>query len=286
LYSVVTQLQAFSTVPDIILLTPGVTSQMGFAANWGTDLADESRENIGVYWRGFCQRNNIGYIDIGRHVRMLRDGLDIVAEDPRTITTPDLAGALTLPITLPTCRDFAVNWNMPFANAALIATGSSLRIKIGDTCNPGFPTYFDIGRTVGGNFAVTLNQLGVGIVFGPIDTGVAVPVSGTIWFEFLIRDTSVRLAAANADPVWVGVMPSIWEGEIERMRGPFTPTISFSNFGTTTITVTQVDLSVEQQVMPNMTDADLFGSVLPTVHPSTSGQVQLYRQALEQERFA
>ena len=118
LYSVVTQLQAFATAPDIILLTPGVTSLMGFAAGWGNDIAEESRETIGSYWRGFCQRNNIGYIDIGRHVRMLRDGIDVIAENPQTVTPAGLSGNLSLPISLPTCRDFAINWNMTITGPA------------------------------------------------------------------------------------------------------------------------------------------------------------------------
>lgn len=285
IYSVITQLRALSTAPDIILFTPGTTSQMGGSSWWG-DSQQESRENIGAYWRGFAHRNGLGYIDIGRHVRMLRDGIDVIPEDVPSNTTVGLISSMTLPVAFPMCRDFAINWNMNFSNAQWIATTTSLNIKIGESIPLGFPTLFQIGRTAGGNFAVSLSQGGVsGVVFGPIDTGVAVPTSGTIFFEFVIRDSSVRLAANSSNFGAVGLMPSIWEGEVERLRSPFTPVMYYSNNVATTIATTQVCTSIERPVMPNMVDGDLFGLSAPSVHPSTDGQIQLYRQALENERF-
>jgi hypothetical protein len=283
LYSAIAQIKAFSTTPDIILLTPGVGSLQN--ASWYG--AGGQKEGIGAFWRGYCLRNGLGFIDVGRHARLLRDGVDVLNNDIPQVALTNFTSSRNLPITLPPCRDYMFQFNMVASTVTSnITTGNQLNFTIGDTQSPGYPTRFQVGATAGGNFAVSLFQLGYGTVFGPVDTGVAIPTSGTVYFEFSVRDNYVRFAAANTNYGAGGIMPSAWEGHVERVGGLFNPAIFLQNYVSTNLFPTQLCVSAEQTVLPALTDQDLFGpQPSGTIHPTSTGQTQMYRAALESERF-
>jgi hypothetical protein len=281
LYSVITQLLAFTTVPDIILLTPGESTLMQ-SSTWGDGR--EGREGVGAYLRGYALRNGLGYIDVGRQARMLFNGQDVLNGDIAATTITGFSSSMSLPVTLPTCRDYSIQFNMTGANAAAqLTTSNTLNFVIGNSQPPGFPTMFEVGATAGGNFAISLFQSGNGVIFGPTDTGTLIPTSGTCYFEFSIKDTYVRFAANSSNFGAGGLMPSLYEGHLERLREPFVPTLYLGNYANTAITPTELCISTERLVMPSLTDAEMFGA--GTVHPTTNGQVQMYRAALDSERF-
>lgn len=108
--------------------------------------------------------------------------------------------------------------------------------------------------------------------------------SGTVYFEFSVRDNFVRFAANSSNYGAGGLMPTLWQGIVERLRQPFIPVIYLGNFVSQSITPTKLSLGNDLPIMPTCTDVEFY-SAAPNLHPTTRAQTLVYRSVLDGERF-
>lgn len=285
-YDVISQLQSALPSCNVILCTPFLPSLQN--PTWNTAFAQDNREAFAAFIRGVAVRLHLGLFDTGRMAGMLRDGVDPLREKLKVISTNF---AMQTPYTsVTTTRDWYAKFQLSAAQVAFITTGRTLNFSIG-----AFTGHcLAVGRTAGGNFKVSI--LIPGASPGPInaiDTGVAIPASGTVYFEFLVKKNYVEFNYATVSPT-AGLLTNVWKGYTERLCSLFAPDVRYSDTTSTAIFTNYLAVSEGKPIMPTMTDVELYGDYLSAnsvyggsgdVHPA-SDVVHLYSAILDNESVA
>jgi hypothetical protein len=295
-YSVMGKVAAFTKVPDRIFSTSEAPS---FTTGGLTGVAmREARHQQASMLRGYCLRNNFGFIDKNRWASILRDGIDPLRSVFVQPTAQINFNSGGLPWTTPyTTHDMSIIFQLAGVPASQLRSGSAgaFKIGIGSLSDNTFEIWKDAGT---GNFFINSRLTGTLLPYSAINTGVACPASGTMYFEFIVKGQWVQLGFSTTTQI-AGNFTPIWSGYTERAGGLFTPFFSQAGSGGQVFFINSFCTSTPSPHTPLTSDTEMFG-VVPggqggsvtnfggngTNHLSTQGLSWVTATLLDRESFA
>jgi hypothetical protein len=225
------------------------------------------RDQQAALIRGYCLRNNYGLIDKNRLANIIRDGVDVqrsVFSQPAsqknfTATLTWTAGVQT--------DDLSLMGQWSGTVAANIRAGTIFQFTIGSLSDNALEVYQ--GGT--GNFFINVRTTGSLLAYSAVDTGVAVPASGTIYWEMVIEGNWLQFGYSTSAQVQ-GAYTPVWSGYVERLGSSFTPRMFQSGAGGQQIFVNSMCTSTPTSYLKLATDLELFG-IVPT---GSGGSIEVY----------
>ena len=125
--AVMTTLAGFTPQPDVTLITPMTPSAITATDTISGAVAQNGRDCVAGYMRGYSLLNTCGLVDLNRRLRLVRDGMDMRHCALREIATSTSA----LPWTATTEAEGDFSLDMTFTTFTL--TGNTLTVYLGTT---------------------------------------------------------------------------------------------------------------------------------------------------------
>lgn len=135
LTSVINKIKAFSSKPDLVMVTCAVPSTNGggsYDEAYGSRSAQEGRDIAAGAVRSVCASRKIPCIDVNRVFNVMRDGFDVLdSYNVRLAGAVSSNGAYTSPVE---CRNWSAKISLP-NRAAYNVAGNQLAFRVGPSRN-------------------------------------------------------------------------------------------------------------------------------------------------------
>jgi hypothetical protein len=264
--SVRAALLGLTPVPDVLFATCNTPSSTVAP----TKAAREQRERNAGMVRSFARRRHHGVLDFGRQCSIVRDGVDTV-EAPLIRQQVSVAGSL--PLTLPECGGYAMNFRSGANLTGILAGGAILELPLSGMAGNSL-----LFRLAGSVWEYRLQTSDTRAVVDWTSTG----VSSVGDLDFTVRSTGQVICALNRIVVVDTIM--------DRAGGLFTPLIGRKGDPLFTFAVTIVSSAIEEPLIcaPELTDPEMYGvgADLQINHMDDRGRVAVYERLINATTWA
>lgn len=277
--AVVSDIQTWTKVPDIVFITNMVPSRQSENVNIYSPVAQEGRDFVAGYVRSWANYQGYGYIDLNRQYNICKEGFD-VTQSALTRTTPSRI-SVTLGYTAPAdseCADFG--WDIDFTNIPAGFWAGSGAGNLRFPLSPAAPDFNNSASWL--NIIDNAGFLQIELVDVDDGPGTYLTSTSTIVTPTTGADVNITVFVKST---YLSVKvdgEALYEGNVRRHGGQFLPSVVFTD-----------GFSVGADVffwqgryndnMPRITDLEMWGDNDGGItggnnenHPTSKGAAVVY----------
>jgi hypothetical protein len=249
LVSLMTMIEAWDKRPDILFCTCRCPSLMERGGE--TPEAQNGRDYIAAFIRGFALRNGYGLLDFNRRLTLVRDGFDYVSQAFERLADRPSAFPISFPRAV---YDFGIRMNIHGAGPDLWSKLGVVHVQIGNPRITSENVLLLSRDEETGNLAIEVKATAS---YSPIGrfvshASLSIDPSRGTFLEIFVKGNEISVAVEDPDNV-------VLLREVERYGGPFIPMIGCDG-PPPPLQVAAMTAGRPILYMPELTDREAWGT--------------------------